>query len=70
MTGDICHQVKDKHREGNEGYGLLSYLLKTLNIHLHQAGDTRVNHRRAQLQPNVLSAGHVTPGLFLPQQKG
>lgn len=35
-----------------------------------QPGDTDVNHCSAQLQPNVLSTGSVTPGLFLKHQKG
>lgn len=35
-----------------------------------QPGDTDVNHCSAQLRPNVLSTGLVTPGLFLKHQKG
>lgn len=35
-----------------------------------QPGDTGVNHCGTDLQPNVLSTGHVTPGLFLKHQKG
>lgn len=35
-----------------------------------QPGDTSVNHCGTELQPNVLSTGHVTPDLFLKHQKG
>lgn len=36
----------------------------------HWPGDTTVNQHAAQIQSNVLSMGHVTPGLFLQAQRG
>lgn len=40
-------------------------ILKILNIPTDPPRDTSVNQHNTQLQSNVLSMGHVTPGLFL-----